>query len=173
MLHDPWCHTGKGNWSVILLWKTWCHLPPKFTQSHGGVPLGNTKTHPSLREKKTRQAPCLRNLSPVETHLYGPATQYHYVNFAMSWGTTSNGASRRRTTPKQGSSLSGRWMGNLLNTPIWWAWGSGSWAQRPLPTGIVRRQFPSLRGTTWCNNGSSTRNGSRFEHDNCILSGEY
>ena len=53
-----------------------------------------------------------------------------------------------------------------LNTPIWKAWGSASRAQRPLPTGIVRRQFPSLRGTTWCNNGSSTRNSSRFEHDN-------
>ena len=30
-----------------------------------------------------------------------------------------------------------------------------------------------LRGTTWRNNGSSTRNGSRFEHDNRLLSGEY
>ena len=60
-----------------------------------------------------------------------------------------------------------------LNTPIWNAWGSASRAQRPLPTGIVRRQFPSVRGTTWRNNGSSTRNGSRFEHDNRLLGGEY
>ena len=60
-----------------------------------------------------------------------------------------------------------------LNTPIWKAWGSASRVQRPLPTGIVRRQFPSVRGTTWRNNGSSTRNGSRFEHDNRLLSGEY
>ena len=51
-----------------------------------------------------------------------------------------------------------------LNTPIWKAWGSASRAQRPLPTGIVRRQFPSLRGTTWRNKGRSAWNGSRFEH---------
>ena len=31
-------------------------------------------------------------------------------------------------------------------------------------TGIVRRQFPSLRGTTWRNNGRRMWNGSRFEH---------
>ena len=36
--------------------------------------------------------------------------------------------------------------------------------QRPLTTGIVRRQFPSLRGTTWRNNAMSAWNGSRFEH---------
>ena len=42
-----------------------------------------------------------------------------------------------------------------LNTPILKAWGSTSRAQRPLTTGIVRRQFPSLRGTTWRNNGRS------------------
>ena len=40
-------------------------------------------------------------------------------------------------------------------------------------TGIVRRQFPSLRGTTWRNNGSSTRNDSHFEHDIRILNEEY
>ena len=51
-----------------------------------------------------------------------------------------------------------------LNSPIWKAWGSASRAQRPLPTGIVRRQFPSLRGTTWRNKGRSAWNGSRFEH---------
>ena len=51
-----------------------------------------------------------------------------------------------------------------LNTPISKAWGSASRAQRPLTTGIVRRQFPSLRGTTWRNNGRSAWNGSRFEH---------
>ena len=51
-----------------------------------------------------------------------------------------------------------------LNTPIWKAWGSASRAQRPLPTGIVRRQFPSLRGTTWRNKGRSAWHGSRFEH---------
>ena len=44
-----------------------------------------------------------------------------------------------------------------LNTPIWNAWGSASRAQRPLPTGIVRRQFPSSRVTTWRNNGSIAR----------------
>ena len=52
------------------------------------------------------------------------------------------------------------------------ALGSASWAQRPLTTGIVRQQFPLLRGTTWRNNGSSTRNGSHFEHDIRILRGE-
>ena len=51
-----------------------------------------------------------------------------------------------------------------LNTPIWKAWSSASRAQRPLPTGIVRRQFPSLRGTTWRNKGRSAWNDSRFEH---------
>ena len=50
------------------------------------------------------------------------------------------------------------------NTPILQAWGSTSQAQHPLATGIERRQFPSLRGTTWCNNGRSAWNGSRFEH---------
>ena len=33
-----------------------------------------------------------------------------------------------------------------------------------LDTGIVRRQFPTLRGTTWRNNGTSAWNGFRFEH---------
>ena len=48
-------------------------------------------------------------------------------------------------------------------------------AQRRLMTGIVRRQFPSLK-TTWLNYGSSKQNGSRFEHHIRILhvlSGEY
>ena len=51
-----------------------------------------------------------------------------------------------------------------LNTPIWKAWGSASRAQRLLTTGIARRQFPSLRGTTWRSNGRSAWNGSGFEH---------
>ena len=51
-----------------------------------------------------------------------------------------------------------------LNMPILKAWGSASRAQRPLTTGIVRRQFPWLRGTNWRNNGRSAWNGSRFEH---------
>ena len=51
-----------------------------------------------------------------------------------------------------------------LNMSILKAWGSGSRAQRPLTTDIVRRQFPSLRDTTWRNNGGSAWNGSRFEH---------
>ena len=51
-----------------------------------------------------------------------------------------------------------------LNTLILSPWGSASRAQRPLTTGIVRRQVPSLRGTTWRNNGRSAWNGSRFEH---------
>ena len=38
----------------------------------------------------------------------------HYVNFVMRWGTALKGASRRRTTPKRGSSLSGHWMGHLF-----------------------------------------------------------
>ena len=50
-----------------------------------------------------------------------------------------------------------------LNTVILKAWGWASWAQRPL-TGRVRRQFPSLRGTAWQNNGRSTWKGSRFQH---------
>ena len=51
-----------------------------------------------------------------------------------------------------------------LNTPILKAWGSASRAQRPLTTGIARRQFPSLMGTTWRNNGRCAWNGSRYEH---------
>ena len=42
----------------------------------------------------------------------------------------------------------------FLDTPISNVWGSASRAQRPLPTGSVRRQFPSFRGTRWRNNGS-------------------
>ena len=58
---------------------------------------------------------------------------------------------------------------NGFKPPILKAWGRTSRAQRLLPTGIVRRRFPSRgttssRGTTWRNNGSRTRNGSRFEH---------
>ena len=52
-------------------------------------------------------------------------------------------------------------------------WGSASRAQFPLTAGIVMRQFSSLRDTTWRNNGISTRNGSRFDNDTRILSGEY
>ena len=40
-------------------------------------------------------------------------------------------------------------------------------------TGIVGRQFPSLRGITWRSNGSNTQNDSRFEHHICLLSGKY
>ena len=40
-----------------------------------------------------------------------------------------------------------------LHTPISKARDSASRAQYPLTMGIVRRQFPSLRGTTWRNNG--------------------
>ena len=58
----------------------------------------------------------------------------------------------------------GRVAFTYLNTPILKAWASASRAQRPLTTGIVRRQFPSLRGTTWRFNGRSAWNGSRFEH---------
>ena len=43
-------------------------------------------------------------------------------------------------------------------------WRSASRAERSLPTGIVRRKFLSLRGTTWLNNGNSTGIRSRFEH---------
>ena len=53
---------------------------------------------------------------------------------------------------------------SYLNTPILKAWGSASRAQRPLTTVIVKRQLPSLRGTTSRNNGKSAWNGSRFEH---------
>ena len=51
-----------------------------------------------------------------------------------------------------------------LSTPILKVWGSALRTQCPLTTGIVRRQFPSLRGTTWRSNGKSAWNGSRFEH---------
>ena len=51
-----------------------------------------------------------------------------------------------------------------LNTLILKTWGSASHAQRPLMTGIVRRQFLSLRGTTWHNNGRGMWNGCLFEH---------
>ena len=59
-----------------------------------------------------------------------------------------------------------------LNTPILKVQGSALWAQHPLTAGSVRRQFPSLRNTTWRNNGSSTRNGFRFEYHIRILRGE-
>ena len=42
-----------------------------------------------------------------------------------------------------------------------------------LDDGIVRQQFPVAKGATWRNNGSSTRNGSRFDLDDRHLSGEY
>ena len=60
-----------------------------------------------------------------------------------------------------------------LNTPISRVWGSASRAHRPLLQGIVRRQCPRLRGTTWRNDGSSMRNCSRFEHHIRIINGEY
>ena len=53
-----------------------------------------------------------------------------------------------------------------LNMPVLKVWGCTLRAQRPLTTGIVRQRFPSLRhvkGTTWCNDGRSSWNGSRFE----------
>ena len=50
------------------------------------------------------------------------------------------------------------------HTPIFKAWGSTSRTQHPLRKGIVRRQFPSFRGTMWRNNGRSPWNGSRFKH---------
>ena len=42
-----------------------------------------------------------------------------------------------------------------------------------LDDGIVRQQFLVVKGATWRNNGSSTRNGSRFDLDDRHLSGEY
>ena len=42
--------------------------------------------------------------------------------------------------------------------------GGASRAQRPLTTGIVRWQFPSIKDTTWRNNGRSARTGSLNEH---------
>ena len=59
-----------------------------------------------------------------------------------------------------------------LNTSIWKVQGIASRAQRPL-TALWDNNFPSLRGDTWRNNGSSTRNGSRFDLDDRHLSGEY
>ena len=59
----------------------------------------------------------------------------------------------------------------VLSMPISKAWCTASRAQRPITTGIVRRQFPSLSGTTWRNSGSSARNGSRFEHHIRFYSG--
>ena len=42
-----------------------------------------------------------------------------------------------------------------------------------LADGHCEATIPVVKGTTWRNNWSSTRNGSRFEHDNRLLSGEY
>ena len=42
-----------------------------------------------------------------------------------------------------------------------------------LDDGIVRQQFPVAKGATWRNNGSSMRNGSRFDLDDRHLRGEY
>ena len=61
----------------------------------------------------------------------------------------------------------------LLNTLISELSGSASQAQRRLTTGIARRQFLSLRGPTWRNNGRSAWKGSRFEYHCRILRGEY
>ena len=52
-------------------------------------------------------------------------------------------------------------------------WSSASRAQRPLPMALARRQFLSSRDTTWRNNGSSTRSGSRIKHHIRISNGEY
>ena len=60
-----------------------------------------------------------------------------------------------------------------LNTLIWKVQGIASQAQRPLTTALWDNNFPSPRGATWRNNGSSTRNGSRFDLDDRHLSGEY
>ena len=60
-----------------------------------------------------------------------------------------------------------------LNTSIWKVQGIASRAQRPLTTALWDNNFPSLRGATWRNNGSSTRNGARFDLDDRHLSGEY
>ena len=50
------------------------------------------------------------------------------------------------------------------NTPILKAWGSTSQAHCPLTKGIVRQQFPSLRGTMLRDNGRSMWNCSHFKH---------
>ena len=42
-----------------------------------------------------------------------------------------------------------------------------------LDDGIVRQQFLVAKGATWPNNGSSMRNGSRFDLDDRHLRGEY
>ena len=42
-----------------------------------------------------------------------------------------------------------------------------------LGAGSVWRQFPSLKGTTWRDNGSNKRNGSRVERHIRLLRGEY
>ena len=60
-----------------------------------------------------------------------------------------------------------------LNTSIWKVQGIASRAQSPLTTALWDNNFPSPRGATWRNNGSSTRNGSRFDLDDRHLSGEY
>ena len=60
-----------------------------------------------------------------------------------------------------------------LNTSIWKVQSIASRAQRPLTTALWNNNFPSLRGAPWRNNGSSTRNGSRFDLDDRHLSEEY
>ena len=60
-----------------------------------------------------------------------------------------------------------------LNTSIWKVQGIASRAQRPLTTALWDNNFPSVRGATWRHNGSSTRNGSRFDLDDRHLSGKY
>ena len=52
---------------------------------------------------------------PQPTYAGPPPPPPHYVNFAMRWGTASKRASRRWAIPKRDSSLSGHWMGYLLN----------------------------------------------------------
>ena len=42
-----------------------------------------------------------------------------------------------------------------------------------LDDGNYEAKIPVVKGNTWRNNGSSTRNAYRFEHDIRILNGEY
>ena len=72
-------------------------------------------------------------------------------------------ASNHTASLKYKSSIVNELILTASNTSILKLWGSASRAQRPLKTGIVSRQFPFLRGTTWRNNRSSKWNSSRRE----------
>ena len=65
-------------------------------------------------------------------------------------------------------SLSSEWQEPFVYWKCSWCitqhWKDDIHLQCPLTTGTVRQQFTSLRGTTWRNNWSCTRNGSSFEH---------